>query len=85
MKWFRRDRDDDQGPGSRPAPPRADDVAALRDALQAMVRKVNASSGRLPTGAVVEIRDIGDRLGQLLDHEDRVARRPGPAPAPTRW
>ena len=69
-RWFGRDR---PGPtDSRPLPPPAD-AATLRTALDELITRVKASSGRLPTAAVVEIRDIGDRLYELLDHEDRLA------------
>jgi hypothetical protein len=68
-RWFGRGRDDDRPPPPRPA---VEDVAGLRRALADLIRRVKASSGRLPTGAVVEIRDIGDRLSGLLDHEDRA-------------
>jgi hypothetical protein len=68
-RWFGRDHDHD----SRPPPPSGPaGVGDLRPALAALVLRVNASAGRLPTGAVVEIRDIGDRLGELLDHVDRL-------------
>jgi hypothetical protein len=72
-RWFGRD------PEPRaPADP-ADEITALREALRVLVRRVNASAGRLPTGAVPEIRDIGDRLGELLDHEHRVTGAGGGA------
>jgi hypothetical protein len=66
-RWFGRDRD--APPGST-AP--ADGTEELRQALRALIRRVNASAGHLPAGAVTEIRDIGDRLGELLDHEERL-------------
>jgi hypothetical protein len=68
-RWFGRDR-----PAARPAaplPPPAG-AAELRTALGELMTRVKASSGHLPTEAVVGIRDIGDRLGQLLDHEERT-------------
>jgi hypothetical protein len=68
-RWFGRGQDDDRPPPPKPA---VEDVAGLRTALADVIRRVKASSGRLPTGAVVEIRDIGDRLTALLDHEDRA-------------
>ena len=67
-RWFGRDR---PAADPRPLPPPAD-VAGLRHSLNELIRRVNASAGRLPAGAVVDIRDMGDRLGQLLDHEDRM-------------
>jgi hypothetical protein len=67
-----------EGP-SRPPPPEG--VPALRTALDALVRRINASSWRLPAAAVVEARDITDRLGQLLDHEERMAASGGGADA----
>jgi hypothetical protein len=77
-RWFGRDRTAPAGPRSdAPAPPA--DAAALRMSLAELIRRVNASSGHLPAGAVVEIRDIGDRLGELLDHEERVAGAGGGA------
>jgi hypothetical protein len=71
-RWFGRGRDDDRPPPPGSARPEVEDVAGLRTALAAVIRTVKASSDRLPTGAVVEIRDIGDRLAGLLDHEDRA-------------
>jgi hypothetical protein len=68
-RWFGRGQDDDRPPPPKPA---VEDVDGLRTALADVIRRVKASSGRLPTGAVVEIRDIGDRLTALLDHEDRA-------------
>jgi hypothetical protein len=72
-RWFGRDR---PAAETRPSPPPAD-VAGLRVSLAALIAKVNANAGRLPTGAVVDIRDMGDRLGQLLDHEDRMGSGAG--------
>lgn len=55
---------------AEPAPP-TDEITPLRDALRALVRRVNASAGRLPVGAVPDIRDITDQLDRLLDHAQR--------------
>jgi len=67
------------GPG-RPSPGErnSDDGPALRAALDALVRRVKASSGRLPTGAVVEIRDMCDRLGEVLDRVSAAGTTTGP-------
>jgi hypothetical protein len=72
-RWFGRDR---PAPPAGPPPPPAD-AATLRAGLTELITRVKAASGRLPAEAVAEIRDIGDRLGQLLDHEDRVGAGAG--------
>lgn len=58
------------------APP-AHDAASLRTSLQGLVHRVNRSAGRLPVGAVPEIRDIADRLFELLDHAERASSTSG--------
>ena len=58
------------------APP-AHDPASLRDSLASLVRRVNRNAGRLPVGAVPEIREVADRLFELLDHAERVTATGG--------
>lgn len=60
-----------------PAPDPGGDLAATRTALGALVRRVNAAAGRLPIGAVPEIRDICDRLAELLTHAEELSRTGG--------
>jgi hypothetical protein len=48
------------------------EVAELRTALRALIRRVNAAAGRLPMGAVPEVRDVEDLLTEMLDYEERV-------------
>jgi hypothetical protein len=64
-------------PDPDPDAPAAHDPAALRASLQSLVQRVNRSAGRLPVGAVPEIREIADRLFELLDHATRVTTAGG--------
>ena len=50
----------------RPSLEMCPDVAGLRTSLTELIRRVNANAGHLPAGAVVDIRDMGDRLAQML-------------------
>lgn len=43
----------------------------LRDALWTLVHQINASAGRLPMGAVPDLRDLIDQLLAVLDHLGR--------------
>ncbi|WP_329054461.1 hypothetical protein OG738_14880 [Amycolatopsis sp. NBC_01488] len=64
MAWLRRETA--LFPLSAEAPP-DDTPEALRDGLAALIRSVNARSGRLPPSAVVTAREITDVLAELLD------------------
>jgi hypothetical protein len=60
MAWLRRE----QGLGAEL--PAAPGPAELRTELAAVIRDVNAHSGRLPTAAVVTARELTDVLAELL-------------------
>ena len=76
-RWFGRDRP--PPPDARPLPPPAD-APTLRRELGDLITRINASSGHLPTEAMVRIRDIGDRLVELLAHVERLGDGGGGGP-----
>lgn len=67
-------RDDEPAPPAPAATGPADDLGSLRAALVDLVAMVNANGGRLPTAAIPEIREAGDRLFELLDYGDALAK-----------
>jgi hypothetical protein len=69
-RWFRRDESPPPAPARRPV----DEVPMLRETLRALIRRVNASAGKMPVGAVPQIRDIEDRLRELLDQAELRSR-----------
>ncbi len=60
--WFRRARDPEPTEQQDP-----DSPEALAADLAGVVRLINRSSGRLPTGAVVTARAVTDAVAEILD------------------
>lgn len=67
------DRSASPAPPPDPRPP-GDELAGLRAALAAVVSQVRAESGRLPTGAIPEVRETADQIVELLDYCEATAR-----------
>lgn len=74
MKAVRRWFGQNEAPQPARTPPAEDEVPALREKLRVLVRRVNAAAGRLPVGAVPEVRDIEDQLVELLGHAEQRSR-----------
>jgi len=48
-----------------------DELAAIRQQLDTVIRRVRSSSGRMPPAAVVRARDVGDEVAQLVRELER--------------
>jgi hypothetical protein len=64
--------------GNAPAQPAGpagpdDSPAALARELDALIARINAASGRLPTAATVQARRLTDLVQEMLSHQEKSA------------